>query len=738
MDPAPTTWPQDVAVLLSDRSRHRLIDEARAAGAVYEFTGADGRRRTWLRGEYAHLAPPAASTFLTRWNVKHDVVDEDALFADLDRRRAVVLPTALDLAPATIDALVQWLADPSHRLVVSGRTSLPPALLGVVGFTEEVVVGATAWGALDPTITGGETTYDEVFVSGAPGSRIVRCEAGDGARVLADLRELRLPVESSLPGRRIGAGIVTTDRTLYIANDPFELLGAAMQAHVSVEGLRGTGDTLHWGDAIAAILWLILRGWDEEVATVRLRAFGSHSGVLSLRHDVDASTDRSMLELEVDQLVPATYHVLDPVISAEDTTADAAAAWIHATAEHDFLEAGLHNESGRLEHITGSGLAEHVAAASERLGATFTNTGRHNRYHAHPETLDAMAHGYDHLPDLLGMCSFSFFWMLEYAHPPAEGPIDDALVTYTTGASRTIATSGFWWPFHPVITSVEEYRVLRGWDVTHEYDADPDLVDAILAPGQSVLREPRPTPSPRVPPWDDAGESDAPPRPMLDGGVYTIQYHPLFTSDPTLNDGRGTLPWLRWAIASAERRHLWIANKTMLHRRLIDYEVVRFRRLGPDAFVVANPTDRRIECLWIESAAPAWGLDSACGTHVLSVDRRFVALPPLEPRAEVTFRFVRERPASPLVAQRERRGLTIVDALVDRATGTLTVVADVTRRQSLRIANLRPDGRIAVTIEAPGTDEPARRDLVASGAGLAVVDLEGPAERSVRLSIRVR
>ena len=66
----------DVAVLWSRRSRDAYAAEATALGETYTFTDAWGRTRTWLKGEYAYLAPNAASVLLARCNLKHDVVEE--------------------------------------------------------------------------------------------------------------------------------------------------------------------------------------------------------------------------------------------------------------------------------------------------------------------------------------------------------------------------------------------------------------------------------------------------------------------------------------------------------------------------------------------------------------------------------------------------------------------------------------------------------------------------------------
>ena len=51
----------------------------RARGETYTFTDAWGRPRTWVKGEYAYLAPNAAGLLLARCNLKHHLVEEAGL-----------------------------------------------------------------------------------------------------------------------------------------------------------------------------------------------------------------------------------------------------------------------------------------------------------------------------------------------------------------------------------------------------------------------------------------------------------------------------------------------------------------------------------------------------------------------------------------------------------------------------------------------------------------------------------
>src|SRR5258705_1554962 len=95
-----------IAVLFSRRSRDAYAAEAAARGETYTFTDAWGRPRTWLKGEFAYLAPNAASVLLARCNLKHDVVEEtDFTDERLGGGRGVLRSNAAHLPRETIQRL---------------------------------------------------------------------------------------------------------------------------------------------------------------------------------------------------------------------------------------------------------------------------------------------------------------------------------------------------------------------------------------------------------------------------------------------------------------------------------------------------------------------------------------------------------------------------------------------------------------------------------------------------------
>ena len=68
-----------IAVLFSEKSRAAYAAEAHARKETYTFTDAWGMPRTWLKSEYAYLAPNAARLLLSRCNLKHELIEETAL-----------------------------------------------------------------------------------------------------------------------------------------------------------------------------------------------------------------------------------------------------------------------------------------------------------------------------------------------------------------------------------------------------------------------------------------------------------------------------------------------------------------------------------------------------------------------------------------------------------------------------------------------------------------------------------
>ena len=702
-----------IAVLFSEASRSAYATQAHDRKETYSFTDAWDEPRTWLKNEYAYLAPNAARLLLARCNLKHELIEE----AHLDEQRlaglrALLIPNAGHLTPQTIARLKAWLAGgDQRRLIVTGKTNLPPALLGLKSCVPATAEGFTGW-RWRPGSPFATDDWEKIYVSSYRGFTLQRVEPVAQSRVLADLVELTGDLESAATAtvRELGPGIVATERTVYVANQVFEMIGGMLQGHLNVEPVRHFTNAVHWGDTLLFFLRrLMLDLGLGDLWTTRLRSFGAYDGVLSFRHDVHGMRDYSFLDYQIQNLIPASYDIEDPSFTS-NITWDMARDWVGRTTQHSFIEPALHNDSSiggdPPTAIRGKGLFNLVSGARKSLGISFCTCGRHEGGHMHPETLDAMDYLYANDPVMLGTCTFCFYHMIEYGvRNPGIVCISgagDREVTYITDVRRTIATPGVWFPFHPVVTTDREWRPLRGWDRTHEYDTNYELVETVFGGHGSRLGSRLGA----LQGTHGAGVDD-----RLENGVYSFQYHPELARDPSVNNGKGTLDYLRYCINLAERLHYWIATQAELYQRMADYEALAFDvRDGGREVTIGNPTNRRIAGMVVEQRLPFGSVwhDGHELVHVARAGRQgfetggFVTVPPLEPGAKVMLRFAAEEHDAPLLRQPSNKGLVVLDARRDPATDETTILVSVCRRQPLCVEGVDPEGAYEVEIEGPG------------------------------------
>jgi hypothetical protein len=685
-----------IAILFSQKSRDAYAQQATDTGQTYTFTDARDQPRTWVKGEHAYLAPNAASLLLARCNLKHDVIEEAALTDDvLSGLQALLIPNAAHLDAATIARIEAWMRDPSRRLIVTGKTNLPPHLLGLKSVAPQAVAGYTGWRWLESSPFAHDA-WESMYVSGYKGHLAHKVVPAVGSSVLAELLEFSgdLSDASTVDSASIGPGIVTTGRTVYIANQVFELIGGMMQAHLNVEAVRHWANPTHWGDTLLFFIRrLLLDVGLDTLWQTRLRSFGTYDGVLSFRHDVHGMRDYTMLDYQLQNLIPASYDIEDPGFSTNNTE-PMARDWVERTTRNSFIEPALHNDSSIGDPptaIVGKGLFTHVINAEKSLGFTICTCGRHAGGHMHPETIDAMDYLYANHESVLGMCTFCYYHMIEYGvrDPNAmiEGAIGGKELTYITDLRRTIATPGIWFPFHAVVTTDREWRPLRGWDRTHEYDAAYELVETIFAGHNARPRGPDAVPD------------------QLENGVYSFQYHPELSRDPSLNDGKGTLDYVRYCINLAERSNYWIATQAELYQRMANYEDLAVQIAdGGKQVTVRNPTSRRIVAMVLEQRLPfgsVWHGDEEL-VHV--AHGKFITLPPLAPGAEVTLRFDEKAVDAPLLRLPSNKGLVVVDARHIASTGETRLLLTLCRAQPLCVEGVDPEGAYRVQVD----DEPAR------------------------------
>jgi hypothetical protein len=677
-----------IAVLFSNRSRAAYAVEAADRKETYTFTDAWGMPRTWLKGEYAYLAPNAARLLLARCNLKHELIEETALTEErLAGLRALLVPNAGHLSAETIARIERWLEGADKRLIVTGKTNLPPRLLGLKSCTPAPSSGFTGWRWL-PGSPFASDDWEKLYVSSYKAFTVQKVEAAPGAKVLATLVELTGDVETAATATQadLGPAIVATATTLFVANQVFEMIGGMMQAHLNVEAVRHFTNAVHWGDTLLFFLRrLMLDLGLEPLWQTRLRSFGAYDGVLSFRHDVHGMRDYNFLDYQIQNLIPASYDIETPSFS-KNIDYDMARDWVQRTTQHSFIEPALHNDSSignPPTAIFGQGLFNLVTDARKTLGVSFCTCGRHEGGHLHPETLDAMDYLYAHDPIMLGTCTFCFYHMVEYGvrHPDviAYTGAGDKHLTYITDVRRTIATPGVWFPFHPVITTDKEWKPLRGWDRTHEYDTNYELVETVFG-GHGSKRH---------------GVDD-----RLENGVYSFQYHPELARDPSVNNGRGTQDYVRYCINLAERKHYWIATQAELYQRMADYENLKLDiRDGGRTVTISNPTGRRITSMVIEQRQP-FGSVWHGEEELIHVARGgFVTVPPLEPGASITLTFKEEEIEELLLRHPSNKGLTILDARRDPRTNEVRILVSVCRKQPLCVEGVDPEGAYEVEVE---------------------------------------
>ena len=732
----------NIGILWSERTRRANAEEAQRSGAVYTFEDAWGQDKSWLKGQYAYLAPSTVSAALNRFNLKHDFIGDDGLAERLSEISLLFLPSAHSLSPAAIDAIERWLDQDGSFLCVSGPTDLPPELLGLEKLVLAQTSGYTAWQWRGDSLFGDRSKWEEWYISGYKGFTTCIAEAKTDATVLADLLE----VSGDLSGRdsatlqRVGAGIVQTQKSLFIANALFEHMGGIWQAHLNAEDVRRWFNPLNWAETLLfqlrSVLWSC--GQDGHWDT-RLRTFGSYDGVMNIRHDPDKSLDLTMLRYQGEHLIPATHTLLDANISPEATTTEMDQDWVREISKFEFIEMGLHNDAiqeAPPKYMMGANLARHVIESEKNLGVRLYTGGRHGGYSVYPEMIDAMDFLYQTVPHFLGLGTFHFHLMAEYGDRTPNPLMDDKVVTYQTMTSPTIASPGFWFPFHGVVSTTEECRQLRGWDMTHEYDPPPDMIDAV---------------------YERPNSRDQDIETALPDGVYQLQYHPLFTVDPSYNNGRGTFDWMCYGIRRAERLNMWQATQRAIYQRVQDYEDVQFRVADGGRTIHAhNPTGRTIEELMVETAIPLGAPEQegpdALGAGAVAdedeaeqeveyaslrleigqkqdgvvsylahiVSNCFFTLPRLGPGASCTIQLEGGGPRHPFVAQANSKSMRFVDVDFVPESGELTIRAYVIRYHGLVVQGYEPGDHVGVEVDG------VERQPLESEDGRLLLYLQGP------------
>ena len=157
---------------------------------------------------------------------------------------------------------------------------------------------------------------------------------------------------------------------------------------------------------------------------------------------------------------------------------------------------------------------------------------------------------------------------------------------------------------------------------------------------------------------------------------------------------------MRYCINLAERRNYWIATQAELYQRMADYEALGFDvGDGGREVTITNPTDRRIAGMVIEQRLPFGSVWLGDEELIHVAGGAFVSAPPLDPGATMTLRFKPDVVEAPLVRQPSNKGLVVLDARHDPATGEARLKLSVCRQQPLSVEGVDPEGVYRVQID---------------------------------------
>ncbi|MDD4985010.1 MAG: hypothetical protein PHQ43_04355, partial [Dehalococcoidales bacterium] len=338
-------------------------------------------------------------------------------------------------------------------------------------------------------------------------------------------------------GKVMLKGKTVCDLSEIFAYPIFEKAGQLLNGHIDLEGIPDKlgGDVDFYLDWVAWRLREALSKSGLALTEYVSNPWGDHSNVLVLRHDTDSSVDTTYLEYELANSVPATYAILP----------ENCGFWMNRLSPHlDLVEASWHWASiGGLPYITYNkpskskcskdGVYKQAERGSKVITAMQT-LHKHGNAFYYPEIIDAMDFTYNRHPELMGMGTMARWHMIRWDESWEHRR------EYTV--QHPHVSVPFWMPYHLAISSVSEYRTLRGWDMSHFIEPSPDAIDRIFVNAK-----------------------------RLPGGVYMVGYHPAHAKSDTFNKG-GNFPWYVTLVERARDEGWLIATYRDVLKRLNDCE----------------------------------------------------------------------------------------------------------------------------------------------------------------------
>ena len=547
----------NVGILFSENTRERYIEEARQNQQIYKFAGARGLVH-WLKGEYAYLAPNAVANLLRRMNLKFDFLLEDVLGQkDLDAYQVLILANCGYLQERTKKYLENWLEDKNNFLIVSGRTNLAIGVLGLKRIVSYQPLGYT-----------GFRLNGDYFVTSARGYHINLVEAEEAAEEVTRLFEFRGDLTNATTAIKIdlnSPAVVTTSQTIYFGPQIFEYIGGLLQPQSNpLPIMNWHNNKYYFIDYLVKVIFDLLKKYlPGHIFETRLKIWGRHPGVLCIRHDTDKSRDLTFYNYELQNQIPATFAIL------LDKNRK---FWLKKTSNNNIFEGSFHYYTNRFSRFTRSitghrpsvtrkGLYRQVRIANTFFKIPITTCQRHAANFYYPEIIEAMDYLYQRCPRVSGMGSMFRYTAYRYGQERIDGEVS------FTVSPPDISVS-FWFPFKMAVSSVENYNILKGWDITHMLEPDSYQIDNIM--NTEILENP----------------------------VFTVGFHPHAVNKIS-TDGRKIWKNFLYVIEKAKERNYWFANCKMVFERMNDWDQIKFR-IGSKKISLFNPTDREIRDLWIE------------------------------------------------------------------------------------------------------------------------------------------
>lgn len=357
------------------------------------------------------------------------------------------------------------------------------------------------------------------------------------------LRRLGIKADEVDEGKLSGYRVVFTPDSLYIDGKEilcfpprlFEHIGGLLQGQINFESLRRSlGRSDFYLDNLACRIKERLERESGLLDDVRY-PWGNHSNVLVVRHDTDFSKNTKYLDYEIKNGVPATYAILQR----------GSKFWIEQIKAHkELIEKSWHWHSlGSIPLLTSNrpnkgkstkeGISVQIAEGYKSI-ADMETAHKHGDAFYYPESIYANDIVYEKHPKLLGMGNMFCYHMIKWDETPM---CKEEYVVQNPHVSVP-----FWYPYHLAISSVEKYKILRGWDISMFMEPTPDVINRM---------------------FDNARE--------LPGGVYMVGYHPS-RAKRNMNSREDPFEWYKYLVERARDEGWMIATYRDVLKRLNEWE----------------------------------------------------------------------------------------------------------------------------------------------------------------------